>query len=276
MRPRSSGRVERWSHRACLGFFLLMWGLVLLRQFPALSTVGGANWPEAVLLVAVLVVTVSSLAQQISLQSALMGAGMIGMIGSVAHWASYVSGVPFGPLHFPHAYGTTPFQEWFFVPACIWVAMLLNARGLARLILKPLAKHRHHGLHLLGLSTLLVVAMAMVLEPYASTGHRYWFWGDTRLPVTWQNVPLSCLFAWGVVSIIASVAATPVLINKHPRPAAPSGDAALIWAMMSGLFAVGTAVNGLWPATIVGGLNCAIAAGSGLMAMRWASDAPSA
>jgi hypothetical protein len=233
----------------------------MLRQIPGLSLLPDASWPEALLLVAALLVTVSTLALQVSLQSALMAAGVIGLVGGSAHWISYVTGVPFGPLQFPHAYGATPFQEWFFVPAVIWVVLLLNARGLARLILEGASKHPHHGYHLLALSILLMVAMAMSIEPFASTVHHYWLWGETRLPVTWQGVPLSCLFAWATVSVIGSFAAGPFLIDKHPRPRPPAREPAWIWALSSGLFAVGTAVHGLWPATIMAGVSGALAVG---------------
>jgi len=160
------------------------------------------------------------------------------------------------------------------VPAVIWVVLLLNARGLARLILEGASKHPNHGYHVLGLSVLLVVAMVMSMEPFASTGHRYWLWGETRLPVTWQGVPLSCLFAWGAVSVIASIAAMPFLIDKHPRPLPPAREPAWIWALLSGLFAIGTAVHGLWPATLMAGVNGALAAGVAFRVWRKRKKVP--
>lgn len=259
MRPRSSGIVERWTHRVLFGLFLLLWALVLARQFPSLSEFGGVGWPGAALLVAAVLVTVSSLASRISLQSALMAAGVIGLLGGGAYWVSYVTGIPFGPLEFPHAAGTTVFQGWFFVPAMIWVVLLLNARGLAALILEPAAKHRDHGLHLLGLTALLMLLMALALEPFCSTVHHYWLWGQTRLAVAWHTVPLSCLFAWAVVSVIASIAATPFLVDKHPRPSPPSREVTWVWALLNVLFAVGTAVAGLASVAGVAILNAALA-----------------
>jgi hypothetical protein len=241
---------------------------VLVRQLPSVELLVDESWPEAMLLLAGLLVIVSSLARQISLQNALAAAGIVGLVGGAAHWASYVTGVPFGPLQFPHAFGHSPFQEWFFVPAVIWTVVLLSARGVARLLLEPGARNRNHGWHLLGLSVLLVVVMAMALEPYASSVHRYWLWGETRLPVTWQGVPLSCLFAWGVVSVIASFAAAPLLINKHPRPAPPAREPAWIWAMTSGLITVATALHGLWPASAVAAANGALAVGVDLVTWR--------
>jgi hypothetical protein len=263
MRSRFSERMERWSHRTLLLLFGGAWLWVVLRQFPALPALRTAGWPEALLLVTAAMVTVWTLARQVSLQNALAAAVLVGLVGGTAHWASHATSVPFGPLRFHHALGNSPFQEWFFVPTLLWVVLLLNARGVARALLVTQTPHRNHGLHLLGLSTLLVVAMAMALEPFASTVHRHWLWGETRLPVTWHNVPLSGLFAWGAVSIIASFAATPFLINKHPRPGPPAAEPAWIWAMAGGLFAVGTGAHGLWPAATVGALNAALAVAAG-------------
>ena len=110
--------------------------------------------------------------------------------------------------------------------------------------------------------------MAMALEPFATAVHHYWLWGETRLPVTWHTVPVSCLFAWASMSIIASLAATPFLIDKHPRPAPPGREPAWIWALMSGLFAAGTALSGLWPATVVAILNAALALGADAVVRR--------
>jgi hypothetical protein len=263
-----SGPVEQWTHRGLFGLFLVLWILALGRQLPGLGWLSDARWAEAAWLAAAAFLTVSSLARQISLQNALMAAGVIGLVGGAAHWSSLVTQIPFGPLRFPHAVGLSPFQEWFFVPVLIWVVLLLNARGLARLILRPVAKHPNRGLHLLCLSTCLMLAAALALEPFASAVHRYWLWGQTRLPVTWLGVPLSGLLAWTVVSVIASLAATPFLIDKHPRPAPPDRGPAWIWALLNGLFAVGTAVHGLWPAVVVATLSAVAATTLGLVDWR--------
>ncbi|MCU0787703.1 MAG: carotenoid biosynthesis protein [Verrucomicrobia bacterium] len=245
-RPHSEGPTERWMYRSLSLLLGLLWVVVLARQFPALSWLDKADWAEPCLLVAALLFTVSSLARQIPLQNALLAACVIAVVGGAAHWSSAVAGIPFGPIRFPQAQGTTPFQEWFFVPAVLWVVLLLNARGVARLILEPRARHRNHGWHVIGLAAGLMLLMSLALEPFASVVHHYWLWGETRLPLTWQGAPLSALVGWGVVSVIGLMAATPALIDKHPRPARPSTDALWMWVLLSLLLAAGTAVAGLW------------------------------
>jgi hypothetical protein len=165
-----------------------------------------------------------------------------------------------------------PFQESFWMSAVLWVVLLLNARGMARLILAHRSKHRHHGVHLLGLSLVLLLLMVMAMEPFASTVHHYWLWGKTRLPITWQGVPLSSLFAWCVVGSVASVAATPFLIRKRPRPLPLTGEPAWLWILMSILFAVGCASADLWPVTGVAILNGVLGIWVAVLAERGRRD----
>ncbi len=258
-RPHSEGPTERWMYRSLSLLLGLLWVVVLARQFPALSWLDKADWAEPCLLVAALLFTVSSLARQIPLQNALLAACVIAVVGGAAHWSSAVAGIPFGPIRFPQAQGTTPLQEWFCVPAVLWVVLLLNARGVARLILEPRARHRNHGWHVIGLAAGLMLLMSLALEPFASVVHHYWLWGETRLPFTWQGAPLSALVAWGVVSVIGLMAATPALIDKHPRPARPSTDALWMWVLLSLLLAAGTAVAGLWIPAGVAAANALLA-----------------
>jgi hypothetical protein len=248
----------------------------MLRQFPATRFLPDADWPEGFLLVAALLVTGSAYARHISLQSTLMASCVIGFIGAVAHWISEASAIPFGPIHFPGSLDASPLQETFWVSAMMWVVLLLNARGMARLILTRRSKHRHHGLHLMGVSLLLILLMVMAMEPFASTVHHYWLWGETRLPFTWQGVPLSSLFAWCVVGSVASVAATPFLIAKRPHPLPLTGEPAWLWILISILFAVGTALAGLWPATGVAVLNGALGIWVALLAERRRRDGTAA
>jgi len=258
-RPRSHGPIERWMHRVLLLLLFLLWTVAFARQFPSIAWIGGADWAEPTLLIVALMVTVSSVTHTLPLQNALMAAGVIALGGGAAHWISHVASVPFGPIRFPEARGSSPFQECFCAMAVLWVVLLSNARGVAHVILERRRKHRNHGLHVIGLSAALAVFMALTLEPFASRAHHYWFWGATRLPFDWQGVPLSALFAWGVVSVIALIAATPALIDKHPRPTPMTTDPLWLWAMMGGLFAAGTAVAGLWAPTGVAIANVLLA-----------------
>lgn len=246
-----------------------MGGLAVLRQCPGISLFPGEEWPEAFLLVAALMVTVSDLARHVSLQNALAASCVIGGIGAFAHWSSDRVGIPFGPVVFHTVEGPSPFQEVFCLLAVVWVLMVLNARGVARLLLQAVSRHPNHGLFLLFLSLLLLLLMVMVFEPFATAVMGYWFWGETTLPISWQHVPLSCLLAWCVVGAVASFGAIPFLISKHPRPRPPSTEPAWLWILFSLLFGVGTGVAGLWPAAVMAAVNGVIGLVAIVLEKRW-------
>jgi len=89
------------------------------------------------------------------------------------------------------------------------------------------------------------------LEPYGSEIHRYWLWGQTRLPVTWHGAPLTSLFGWGTISVVCLIAGTPALVNKHPRPPEPSGWPVLIWVAINLLFLLAALRQGFMDVVIV-------------------------
>jgi hypothetical protein len=133
----------------------------------------------------------------------------------------------------------------------MWVVAVLNARGVARWTLRGRRNHPSVGLWVIGLGSLLVVLLALGLEAYGSAIHRYWLWGPTRLPWTWQGAPLSCVVGWGTVSVVCLMAATPALINKHPTPRGPSPLPVLIWVAVNLLFLISAVRHGLWEVAAV-------------------------
>jgi uncharacterized membrane protein len=83
--------------------------------------------------------SVAALNRQLPLQNVLPAALIAALIGGVAHGLSGNPniGIPFGPLLFNPESGEKIF---YFVPWTIpllWIIVVFNARGLARLILRP-------------------------------------------------------------------------------------------------------------------------------------------
>lgn len=246
VKPQSSSVGERWLDVGLLYLFIMAWFLVALREIPGMPFLREAFWLDGVFLVMAMLTTVSTLSRQIPFQNVLMAAPIIALIGAAAHWTSFVSGIPFGPIHVLHANGNSIFQEWIAALALVWVVAVLNARGVAHLLLQSRVGRPNYGLHVMLMTAALVVGLGLGIEPFASRVHRYWLWGETRLPVTWYGAPLTCLFAWGSVTLIALVAATAVLIRKHPSPMAPSLRPLLVWTLLNLLFALAGLVNHLW------------------------------
>ena len=84
----------------------------------------------------------------------------------------------------------------------LWVVVILNSRGVARLILRPWRKLRVYGFGLSELPPLLTLIFVLGLEPFATRFRHYWIWSPTKLPVDWYGTPLSDFLGWVVTALL--------------------------------------------------------------------------
>jgi hypothetical protein len=133
----------------------------------------------------------------------------------------------------------------------LWVVLLLNARGTARLVLHPWRQNRGYGFWLLGLATGLVVLLEVGLEPFATQVEPYWTWRPTRLPPDWYSAPLVNFLAWAVVSLLLLVFVTPALLNKKPVKLPPDFHPLVVWTLLNVLFLTGALTHHLRAAALV-------------------------
>jgi uncharacterized membrane protein len=153
----------------------------------------------------------------------------------------------------------------------LWIIIVLNSRGVARLILRPWRKLKNYGFWLIGATTTLVILFDLALEPFASQTNRYWLWLPTTFPVTWQGVPLVNSLGWLVTTLLLLVFATPPLINKQSRSrkTVPDYHPLIVWLLALGLFATGAGMHQLWVAVgfcVAAGIATATVA---LRGARW-------
>lgn len=266
--PISGERIGRYFHRLCSGLAAGSFALVLVlltgREAP-----GQSGWPEALLLVTATAATLTALARQLPLQNTMFAAAIIGAIGSFAHAIGATTAMPFGPFHFTEAAGPRLLDTLAWFIPLLWILVVLNSRGVARLILRPWRKLRAYGLWLMGLTTLLTVLLAAALEPFGGLIKQYWLWETTRLPLTWCGAPLTNFLGWLVTTILIMAFATPVLIDKRARPTnrPPDYHPLLVWLMALLLCASGTGLRQAWLAT---GYILALAVISSALAIRGA------
>jgi amino acid transporter len=213
------------------------------------------DWVTPVFLTIAAWVTVQTVCKELPLQNVLLASAIIAALGGAVHWLSQISGVPLGPIEFGGAHGQSPLQEWIPGAALLWVVAVLNARGVARWALRNRSEHPSHGLRVIGVGALLVVVLALGLEPYATEVRRHWLWGPTRLPFSWHGAPISCLFGWGSVSLVALMAVVPPLVNKHPVPKGPRPEPLLIWVAINGLFLIAGISHRLTDVALVTGVG---------------------
>lgn len=226
---------------------LVAWLLVGGQLLAAGRFLGEAGWPAAVLVLALVIATLMSLARQLPGQNVLLAATIIGLMGGGAHGLAAATAIPFGPIHFtdeagPRLLGLLPWP----MPA-IWIVALLNSRGVARLILRPWRKARAYGFWLMGMTAALTVLFALALDPFASQVRHCWLWQPTRLPLDWHGAPVVNFLGWLVATLMILAFATPALIDKRPRarPLPPDYHPLAIWLLCLTLFAAAAVVHKL-------------------------------
>ena len=239
------GRFFNWFAAALA---LANYALVFSTLVAPLHLPGKPDWPEATLIVTATFATLVALSRQLPMQNALLAAAIIGGIGTAAHCLTAVVAIPFGPQRFTDAAGPKLFDRVSWAMPMLWVLIVLNSRGVARLILRPWRKLRAYGFWLIGLTVILTTLFVIALEPFAGAIKRYWLWDPTRLPLTWGGAPLTNILGWGVVTALIMAFAAPALIDKRARPAkrTPDFHPLVSWLLALALFATATATHQMW------------------------------
>jgi uncharacterized membrane protein len=221
--------------------------VVLLRLFQVTLGINAANWQIPLLIALATLSTLSAQARQLQWQYVLAVAGIIAVVGGGALALSLESGIPFGPFDFGPAAGPKLFNCLPWTIPLIWIVVLINSRGVSRLILRPWRKTKTYGFWLIGVTVGLVGLFDLGMDPFLVHLQRFWFWRPTKFPVNWQGAPLTNVLGWIVVSLLIFAFATPMLIKKQPgQKSHPDYHPLGMWIGALGLFAVAAGMHGLW------------------------------
>ncbi|HUB87571.1 MAG TPA: carotenoid biosynthesis protein [Verrucomicrobiae bacterium] len=262
--PGGNSKILTFAH--WLSTFLLVAGFAV--ALAELWAAPDANWPEALLLALATVGAIIALARQLPMQNILLAAAVMAIVGGAAHALCVNTGVPFGPFTFGPEFGPQIFRTlpWF-VPL-LWVAMILNSRGVARLILRPWRKIKTYGFWLMGLTATLTTLFDFAFDPFASRVRHYWIWMPVNFPLTWLGAPLTNFLGWVFLSLLILAFVTPTLIRKQlSRQTAPDFHPLAAWLGGILLFGIASGMRGLWPAVVTDGIIFAVVA---LFAIRGA------
>jgi uncharacterized membrane protein len=263
-------KLARWERHVLNVLFAAAYLLALVHLLWPMSLPGKAGWPNAVMLVLAVVATMASLARHLPFQNVLFAAAVIGLSGGAADWLGWETGIPFGPLTPSPNLGPKLFHAVPWVMPAIWILAILNARGVARLILRPWRKLHAYGFWLIGVTAALTVLFDLALEPFASQVNHFWFWEPAKSPLAWHGAPLVNFLGWLVVTLLILAFVTPMLINKHPVHRRPADYHPLaVWLGGILLFAVGAATAGLWSAVVADGIIGIGVAVAAVRGARW-------
>jgi uncharacterized membrane protein len=231
---------------ASLALVVLMF-LVPLRQSP------NPGWPEAVLIWAATLTTLVSLARQLPAQNVMLAAAVIAFIGGTIHAVGAATAIPFGPFSYTDSAGPRFFNTLAWPMPLVWIVVILNSRGVARLILRPWRKVRTYGFWLMGSTVALAGLFDLALDPFAAAVRHHWLWHPTRFPLTWFGAPVTNCLGWLMTALLILVFATPALIDKRRQRSVnrpPDYHPLVVWLLAVALFAAGAATRQLWPAVI--------------------------
>jgi len=190
--------------------------------------------------------TVAAAACRAPLQNVLLAAAVIALIGGGVQMLGAATGIPFGAITYTDAAGPRLFNLLPWPMPLVWVVLVLNARGVARLILRPWRKTRTYGFRVIGLACLLAGLFDLGLEPFACKVNRFWVWQTSASTPVWYGAPWVNFMAWLLTTLLILAFATPALINKKPVKHPPQYHPLIVWLALNGLFATAAAAHQLW------------------------------
>ncbi len=159
-------------------FFWLLNVLLGIAFIAGLLASGPSSRMDAATIVLAASASIIALQRELPLQNVLPVALMAALIGGLAHGlsASLNFSMPFGPLVFNSACGVKIFNAVPWTIPLLWIVVIFNARGVARLILRPWRGVKNYGVWFIGLTCLLAVAFDFALEPFAWHVKHFWLW----------------------------------------------------------------------------------------------------
>ncbi len=243
-----------WAHRthkpvfiAFLVCFAIAWVTLLLgMSFPE-----EWRWLEGLFWLLAAVTSLLGLARRLPEQNVFMAATLIAAISFTIGVVAEKTRVPFGPRAYTDALG----WKIFGVPwpmSLLWLVVVVNSRGVARLILRPWRKTTYYGFWVIGLAGLLAVLFDAGLEPFATRARHYWFWETHVNVVGWYSAPWVNFLGWFVTTLGILGFTTPWLINKQPVKQPTDYHPLVLWLLLNFYFATGNALQQLWFAVAFG------------------------
>jgi uncharacterized membrane protein len=212
--------------------------------------------------------TLASLRRRLPLQNVLVVAFGVAVIGGGLSALGAKTGLPFGPFILGSGIGPVFYKSLSWVMPLIWVVIVLNSRGVARLILRPWRKNKTYGYKVIGLTAILVLLFDVAFDPFASRVKHCWLWLPSALKLTWQGAPLANVLTWAAVTLLVLLFVTPWLVVKKPRQKKGADFYPLVvWIGGLVVFGAGCVANGIWPPVFA---NAVIGTGVMIFAVRGA------
>ena len=267
-RTRLSPTVERW-HKPVFIFFLLVWAANWILSLLRVELPAEGRWLEAMLPLATTATTLLALGRRLPFQNVLMAAVMIGGLSAGIIAVGALSGVPFGPVVYGGEFGGLMFGVVPWHLPLLWVALIINGRGVARLIMRPWRKTNYYGYWVIVLTGLLAVVFDLGLEPFAVQVKNWWVWLSGKPVLSWHSAPWVNFLGWFVSAVSILALTIPWLINKLPVKQPIDYHPLVAWLLLNLWVATGNAMEKLWLAVAVALVGNAVVAVYAVKGARW-------
>ena len=210
------------------------------------------NWAAGLLMVLAAATTFGALARRLPLQNVLWSGALIATLATIIETVSVTTGIPFGPHIFTDRLGAKIFDILPWSIPLAWFVVVVNCRGVARLVMRPWRKTNYYGFWVMGLTGLLAVLLDLTLEPYATHVRHYWSWQTAGTVPNWYSAPWVNFL--GIFVTVLSILAftTPWLINKLPTKYPTDYHPLVMWQALNLYFSTANALHQTWPALAVG------------------------
>jgi uncharacterized membrane protein len=260
-----------WAHRthkpvfiAFLVCFAVAWVTLLL----GVSFSGQWRWLEGLFWLLAAATSLLGLARRLPEQNLFVAAAFIAAISLTIVIVGEKTSVPFGPRVYADWLGGKIFGVPWPMPL-LWLVVVVNSRGVARLILRPWRKTTYYGFWVIGLAGLLAMLFDTGLEPFATRVRHYWVW-ETNVNVPgWYSAPWVNSLGWFVTALGILGFTTPWLINKQPIKQSTDYHPLVIWLLLSLYFVTGNALQRLWLAVAFGIVVNGLATAYAVRGARW-------
>ncbi|HZV35414.1 MAG TPA: carotenoid biosynthesis protein [Verrucomicrobiae bacterium] len=195
--------------------------------------------------------TLLRLARTLPWQNVIASAASIAILSGIFQAIGASTGIPFGPFFYTEKLGWLVFGQVPWPMQLLWVVILLNARGVARLILRRWQNSPNHGLWVIAFASLLAGLFDAGVEPIASHANHWWIWKPSRTTLLWYGAPWVNFAGWMVTSFFILALTTPWLIDKKSSDKPPLDFQPLIvWTALMLLLAFGNLTHHLFAATV--------------------------
>lgn len=266
--PSLSPTARAW-HKPAFILFLVVWAANAAITALRIPLPAGLGWVEALLPVTAALTTLLSLACRLPLHNVFMAAMTISFLATLLLAVGVVTGTPFGPILYSDALGERILGTVPWPLPLLWVVLVINARGVARLVMRPWRKTNFYGFWVIGLACALVVLFALGFEPFAVRAKDYYLWQISPTTAGWFRAPWVAFAGWFLGALGITAMSIPWLINKHPVKQPMDYQPLIVWLLLNLWPALGCAAMGLWPPVFVTLATCAVAGAYAIRGARW-------